>query len=89
MASFAPPIHYENAMGTIVVHSDGYALVSYYKVKWDLTQLRVFLEKLGSVLLLRGWQRILVDMRQIEPLSATEKLFLIEEWYSRKIARPS
>jgi hypothetical protein len=64
-------------------------LVRYNKIKWDLKQLRALLEKLGSMLMRQGWQRILVDMRHIEPLTAAEKSFLVQEWYGRKITRPS
>lgn len=89
MSSLAAPVYYENAVGKIMTHSSGYALVNYNGTKRDVEQLRVFLQQLGGLLLHRRWQRVLVDVRQIEPLSAAEKLFMIEEWYGRKIARPA
>jgi hypothetical protein len=89
MSNASLSVSYQNAMGQITEHPDGYVLVHYYKSKWSIKELRALLERLGTILLLRGWQRILIDMRHIEPLTATEKAFLIEEWYSGKIARPT
>jgi hypothetical protein len=82
------PIYFENAVGRILEHPEGYAWVLYKETPRSITELRSLLTHLGHLLLRRQWRRILVDMHLIQPLSEPEKQFLIDEWYSRKIARP-
>jgi hypothetical protein len=89
MLNSATSLYFQNAVGKVVEHPDGYAFVQYNQVKWDVELLRNLLEHLGNLLLHRGWHRILVDLQHIEPLSAKEKQFLIAEWYSCKIPRPA
>ncbi|SFQ35204.1 hypothetical protein [Hymenobacter arizonensis] len=81
-------IYFQNAIGRIVEHPNGYAFVQYHRAKWDVALLRVLLVHLGELLLSRGWSRILVNLQFIEPLSNVEKEFLVAEWYSCKIPRP-
>lgn len=82
------PIYFENAVGRILEHPDGYAWVLYKDAPRTITEFRALLTHLGQLLLRRRWSRILVDMHLIQPLSELEKQFLIAEWYSRIIARP-
>ncbi|MBC6613157.1 hypothetical protein H8B15_19705 [Hymenobacter sp. BT507] len=82
------PIYFENAVGRITEHAAGYALVRYHPVKREPAELRALLTHLGNLLLRRNWQRILVDMQAMEPLSTPEKMLLMEEWYGGHIPRP-
>ncbi|WBO85990.1 hypothetical protein [Hymenobacter yonginensis] len=82
------PVYFENAVGRILEHPEGYAWVIYKDTRRGITEFRALLTHLGQLLLRRGWSRILVDMHLIQPLSEPEKQFLVDEWYSRKIARP-
>ncbi|AII53934.1 hypothetical protein [Hymenobacter sp. APR13] len=75
-------------MGRILEHPDGYAWVLYKESPRELTEFWALLTHLGQLLLRRQWRRILVDMHLIQPLSEPEKQFLVDEWYTRKIARP-
>jgi hypothetical protein len=81
-------VYFENAVGRITEDPNGYAFVSYHDVPRQLSELRALLTHMGQLLLRRGWHRILVDMRQIKPLSEAEKILLTQEWYGGHIARP-
>ncbi|UOQ69868.1 hypothetical protein [Hymenobacter volaticus] len=80
--------YFENAIGRITEHPEGYAFVLYYNVPRQLNDLRALLMHLGQLLLRRGWHRILVDMYSIQPLTEPEKAMLAKEWYGGVIARP-
>lgn len=88
MPNSIQPIYFENAMGRILEHAAGYALVRYHAGKSELTELRALLTHLGHLLLRRNWQRILADMRVLEPLTSLEKILIVEEWYQGHIPRP-
>jgi hypothetical protein len=81
-------VYFENAIGRITEHPEGYAFVLYHDVPRQLFELRALLTHLGQLLLRRGWHRILVDMHLIKPLSEAEKALVTKEWYGRQIARP-
>lgn len=81
-------VYFENAVGRITEHPEGYAFILYHDVPRQLGELRALLTHLGQLLLRRGWHRVLVDMHQIQPLTELEKAMLAKEWYGGRIARP-
>jgi len=88
MPTSIQPVYFENAVGRITEHAAGYALIRYHALKREPAELRALLTHLGNLLLRRNWQRILADMRTMEPLSTPEKILLMEEWYGGHIPRP-
>jgi hypothetical protein len=75
-------IYFENSVGRILEHPDGYALVHYHPGARDLAYLQAFLRHVGQLLQRRGWHKILGDQRQMTPYTAAESQWIVDFWLS-------
>lgn len=75
-------LYFENTVGRIWEHPDGYALVQYHAGPRKLAHLQAFLTHTGKLLQLRGWHRILGDQRLMAPFTEEESRWIVDYWLS-------
>lgn len=80
---------FTNAAGALLAHPAGYAEVRYAANPLRIADLQPLLAQLGQLLLQRGWYRILLDVRQLKPLSEAVKQWTQANWLTPVIARPA
>ena len=84
MVAPALRIYFENSVGRILEHPDGYALVQYHAGERDLAYLQAFLRHTGQLLTLRGWHKVLGDHRLMTPYTEQESQWIVEYWLSKE-----
>ncbi|NML65515.1 hypothetical protein HHL22_09895 [Hymenobacter sp. RP-2-7] len=89
MPTSAATTVFTNAAGTLLAHPAGYAEVRYAPTPLRIADLQPLLTQLGQLLLQRGWYRILLDGRQLKPLSDAVKQWTQANWTAAGIARPA
>ncbi|WP_303311958.1 hypothetical protein [Hymenobacter sp. BT730] len=77
-------LYFENPVGRILEHPDGYAVVQYHAGKRELDYLQAFLRHTGQLLQLRGWNRLLGDQRQMSPYTEEEGQWIVDYWLSHQ-----
>ncbi|TGD82564.1 hypothetical protein [Hymenobacter wooponensis] len=78
-----PLLYFENAMGRILEHPNGYALIRYHSGKRTLADVQDLLTNLGRLLQKRGWFKMLSDQRLLSPLSEEEQALALDYWQNR------
>jgi hypothetical protein len=78
-----PLLFFENAMGRILEHPNGYVLIRYHPSKRTLVDLQDFLTNVGRLLQLRGWHKLLSDQRLLSPLTEEEQALILDYWQAR------
>lgn len=76
-------LYFENTVGRIWEHPDGYALVQYHAGPRKFAHLQAFLTHTGRLLQLRGWHKILGDQRLMAPFTEEESRWIVEYWLSQ------
>jgi hypothetical protein len=74
------PLYYQNAIGRLYEHPDGYAVVDYNAGKRKLSDYQAFLNHLEHLLKRRGWNKMLANQRLMEPFSDEERTWITEQW---------
>jgi len=74
------PIYYENLIGRLYEHPDGYVVVDYKAGKRNLFEYQVFLNHLGILLKRRGWNKMLANQRAMSPFTEEERAWIREQW---------
>lgn len=75
-------IYFENAVGRLSEHANGYALVQYKPGKREFTDFQALLTHLGHLLARRRWHKVLTDQRAITPFTDQERAWVNERWGS-------
>lgn len=81
--SFLQPrlrIYFENAVGKLLEHPDGYAVVQYKPGKRKYDELLAFLTHVGTLLQARGWYKILGDQRDMTAFTEEERQWITDNW---------
>jgi hypothetical protein len=78
-----PQVYFENAMGRIYAHPDGYALVRFHPGTRSLLDFQDFLLHTGRLLQRRRWHKMLSDQRQLAPYTEDEQALLLDYWQAR------
>lgn len=78
-----PQLYFENAMGCIYAHPDGYALLRYHTRPRNLADVHDFLVYTGRLLQRRRWHKFLSDQRQLTRFTATERALILDYWQAR------
>jgi hypothetical protein len=78
-----PLLFFENAMGRVLEHPNGYALIRYNPGKRTLADVQDLLMNLGRLLQKRGWFKLLSDQRLLSPLSEEEQALILDYWQAR------
>ncbi|WP_345233019.1 hypothetical protein [Hymenobacter saemangeumensis] len=73
-------LYFENPVGRVLEHPDGYALVQYHAGKRKLHHLQAFLTHTGQLLRRNSWNKILGDQRQMEAFTEEETTWIVNYW---------
>lgn len=84
MLTLSLRLYFENPVGRILEHPDGYAVVQYKAGPRQLDHLQAFLTHAGRLLQSRGWHKLLGDQRLMAPFNDTERSWITEYWLDRK-----
>ncbi|RPD44083.1 hypothetical protein DNI29_22045 [Hymenobacter sediminis] len=74
------PLYFENPIGRLYEHPDGYAIIAYNSGPRQLATFQAFLQHLENLLRRHGWHKVLADHRQLAPFTEEEHTFLHEHW---------
>jgi hypothetical protein len=74
------PIYYQNAIGRLYEHSDGYAVVDYNAGSRVQSDYVAFLQHLEHLLKRRGWNRMLANQRLMAPFTEEERTWIRGQW---------
>lgn len=75
-------LYFENPVGRVSEHPDGYAYIQYHPGPRKLHHLQAFLTHTSQLLRLRNWNKLLGDQRQMAPFTAEESEWIVEYWLS-------
>ncbi|WP_157780984.1 hypothetical protein [Hymenobacter sedentarius] len=80
MPAPASRLYFNNPVGRVMEHPDGYAHVIYEPGARQLHHLQAFLTHTGQLLRLRGWHKLLGDQRQLAPYTPEESQWIVDYW---------
>lgn len=78
-----PQLFFENALGRLYAHPDGYALLRYHPGVRSLLDVQQMLLHVGRLLHQRRWHKLLSDQRQLSPFTETEQALILDYWQAR------
>lgn len=78
-----PQLYFENVIGRLYAHPDGYALLRYHASPRSLLDVREGLIHVGRLLQRRGWHKFLSDQRQLLPFTENEQALILDYWQAR------
>ncbi|MDF7815189.1 hypothetical protein [Hymenobacter sp. YC55] len=78
-----PVLYFDNPMGRIFAHPDGYALLRYQAGHRTLADVHDFLVHTGRLLQHRRWLKFLSDQRQLTPFTEAERALILDYWQAR------
>ncbi|QIX60218.1 hypothetical protein FY528_01130 [Hymenobacter lutimineralis] len=77
-------LYFENPVGRVLEHPDGYAYIQYHPGPRKLHHLQAFLTHTSQLLRLRNWNKLLGDQRQMAPFTPEESEWIVDYWLSAK-----
>ncbi|SFQ79157.1 hypothetical protein [Hymenobacter arizonensis] len=83
-----PQLHFENAVGRLLEHPDGYAVFAYKPGKRRLADLQALLTRTRTLLERQQWHRMLGDQRLMAPFTAEESAWIVDYWLDAAYQRP-
>ncbi|KUG08574.1 hypothetical protein [Solirubrum puertoriconensis] len=84
MTDSALRLYFENPVGRVLEHPDGYAVVQYHAGKRKLQHLQAFLTHTGRLMQLRNWNKLLGDQRLMSPFTEEESQWIVGYWLSQE-----
>lgn len=81
-------LYYENPVGRLYEHPDGYVVVDYHAGARQLATFQAFLTHLENLLQRRGWYKMLANHRLMSPFTEEENTWLREHWLAVSHAGP-
>ena len=79
------PVYFENPVGRLLEHPNGYAIVQYKSEKRKMNELQAFLTHASQLLLRRGWHKLLGDQRVMTAFTEEEQTWIKENWLRQPI----
>ncbi|TGE29597.1 hypothetical protein [Hymenobacter metallicola] len=79
----APRLYFENPVGRLLEHPDGYAIVAYNPGKRSLGDMQAFLTHASQLLRTRGWRKMLGDQQLMSPYTEEERTWIQDYWVTR------
>ena len=73
-------VYFENPVGRLSEHANGYAIVQYKPGKRVFSEFQALLTHLGHLLRRRGWHKVLTDQRALAPFTEQEQTWIREQW---------
>ncbi|QIL76007.1 hypothetical protein [Hymenobacter sp. HDW8] len=83
IATPALRVYFENPVGRVMEHPNGYAYVIYNAGPRKLDHLKAFLTHTSQLLLRNGWYKLLGDQRLMAPFTEEERLWIVDYWMNR------
>ena len=80
MAPASPRLYFENAVGRLYGHPDGYAVFRFNAGKRKLSELQTLLTQVRRLLELNRWNRFLTDQRLLTPYTPEEVAWVVDHW---------
>ncbi|MDO7847519.1 hypothetical protein Q5H92_14210 [Hymenobacter sp. M29] len=76
-------LYFENPVGRLLEHPDGYALVEYAPGRRDFPTFQAFLTHTSQLLRRHHWHKMLADQRQMAPYTDEERAWIRDFWLAR------
>jgi len=73
-------LYFENPIGRLLEHPDGYALVQYAPGVRNFATFQAFLTHTRQLLRRQGWHKMLADQRQMSPYTDEERAWIRDFW---------
>ncbi|OGX86486.1 hypothetical protein [Hymenobacter glacialis] len=89
MAPATIRLYFENAVGRLYEHPDGYALFQYNDGKHTLPDLQGLFSHLRNVLERNNWHHFLTDQRLLTPFSPEEVAWCVDFWRATAARHPA
>src|SRR5689334_9063262 len=77
-------LSFENAMGRIFEHPNGFVLLRYHPGKRTLLDVQDYLWHTGQLLHRKSWRKMLSDQRLLSPFTTEEQALILDFWYARQ-----
>ncbi|MCC3160263.1 hypothetical protein LJ737_23705 [Hymenobacter sp. 15J16-1T3B] len=74
------PLYYENPIGRLYEHPNGYVVVDYNAGPRVLGDFQAFLNHLEHLLKRRGWNKMLANQRLLAPFTDEERTWIKDQW---------
>lgn len=78
-------LYFQNPVGRLLEHPQGYAVVEYRPGPRQLADLQGLLAQLVRLLTQRGWDRVLADQRLMQPYTPDESEWIRANWLTRGV----
>jgi len=78
-------LYFQNPVGRLLEHPQGYAVVEYRPGPRQLSNLQGLLAQLVRMLTQRGWDRVLADQRLMQPYTPEESEWIRANWLTRGV----
>ena len=78
-------LYFENGVGRVWEEPEGFLRLEYRAGPRETVQFRALLTHAAQALSRRHWQRMLVDQREMVPLSPSEQEWMATEWLPRAV----
>jgi hypothetical protein len=76
----AQSVYFENPVGRLSEHAQGYAIVQYKPGKRVFSEFQALLTHLGHLLHRRNWHKVLTDQRVMTPFTDEEREWINQRW---------
>ncbi|GAA4054286.1 hypothetical protein GCM10022409_46670 [Hymenobacter glaciei] len=89
MTPASPRLYFENAVGRLYEHPDGYALFRFSAGQRKLSELQGLFRHVRHVLERNGWHHFLSDQRLLAPFTPEEVDWLVDYWRDTAAQHPA
>jgi hypothetical protein len=83
-----PKLYFENPVGRVLEHPDGYVIFQYHAGKRQLSELQALLTHTRNLLVRNNWYRLLGDQRLMAPFTEEESAWIVDYWLDRSRQGP-
>ncbi|MDQ2771461.1 MAG: hypothetical protein M3Y54_13295 [Bacteroidota bacterium] len=84
----ATKLYFENSVGRLLEHADGYVIFEYKPGKRQLSDLQALLTHTRNLLDRNKWHRMLGDQRLMAPFTDEETAWIVDYWLDGSRQRP-
>jgi hypothetical protein len=86
MSAASPTLlYFQNPVGRLLEHPQGYAIVEYHPGPRQLSDLQGLLAQLVRLLTQRRWDKVLADQRLMQPYTPEESEWIRANWLTRGV----
>ena len=86
--SFTPKLYFENSVGRLLEHPEGFVVFAYKPGKRKLSDLQALLTHTRNLLERNQWHRMLGDQRLMAPFTEEEGAWIVDYWLDATRQRP-